>query len=184
MQSRLRLSRTRTLGAVTAVVTVVVLVGCGSDTDEAAQGGDGDAATASPSPSSSPTEEESESPSPTPEPDPTTAEPTPEFTPLAPEDAADGTDVDACADGACEVAVTVGTSIPFDPEVGGVTVAEISANQVTLAMTYSSGGSGSMQVGVGPEGGSFGNVNTMIIDFAVLGIEDGTAVMSFAPGEL
>jgi hypothetical protein len=167
---------------VTAVAAAVVLVGCGSDTDETAQGGDGDTATASPS--ESPSESPTPTPTPTPEPDPTTAEPTPEFTPLAPEDAADGTDVDACADGECEVAVTVGTSIPFDPEVGGVTVADVSANQVTLAMTYSSGGSGSMQVGVGPQGGSFGNVNTMIIDFSVLGIEGGTAVMSFAPGEL
>jgi hypothetical protein len=50
-------------------------------------------------------------------------------------------------------------------------------------LTYASGASGTMQVGIGPDAGSFGNVNTMLIDFGVLGIEDGTAVMRFAPGQ-
>ncbi|MFW6694559.1 hypothetical protein [Streptomyces sp. MAR4 CNX-425] len=169
MRSLVRSSRAGLSAAVIGVVAAAVLAGCGSDTDDAAEPGDGDTATVSPSPTDG--KSASTSPSATPE----TGSPSPEFTPLAPEDAADGTDVGACADGKCEVAVTAGTDIPFDADIGGVRVAEVSKSEVTLALT-----SGFIQVGIGPEGGSFGNVNTEIIDFGVLGIEDGTAVISFA----
>jgi hypothetical protein len=163
--------------ALIAVATAATLTGCGSDTDDAAKPDDADTTTVSPSPTGKESDSKSASPSSTTEPEPTTSE----FTPLAPEDAADGADVDACRDSECEVAVKAGTSIPFDQDIGGVMVAEVGKSEVTLAMTYSSGGSGSIQVGVGPQGGSFGNVNTTIVEFAVLGIEDGTAVVSFAP---
>ncbi|GAA2136494.1 hypothetical protein [Streptomyces synnematoformans] len=178
MRPRVRSSRAG-LSALAAVIAVAAatLAGCGSDTDDAAQPDDADTTTVSPSPTDKESDPKSASPSATTEPDPTASE----FTPLAPEDAADGADVGACADGECEVAVTAGTSIPFDADIGGVSVADVGKSQVTLAMTYASGGSGSIQAGVGPRGGSFGNVNTVIIEFAVLGIEDGTAVVSFAP---
>ncbi|TDC21950.1 hypothetical protein E1265_16750 [Streptomyces sp. 8K308] len=103
------------------VVAAGGLAGCGSDGDDAG------ATAVAPSP----TVEESASEAASPTPEPTTTEPTPEFTPLAPEDAADGADVGACADGECEVAVTAGTSIPFDPGTGGVTVDEVGESQVT-----------------------------------------------------
>ncbi|WP_181785177.1 hypothetical protein [Streptomyces phytophilus] len=181
MRPRVRSSRAglSTLAAVIAVATAATLAGCGSDTDDAAQSDGADTTTVSPSPTDEESDSKPASPSPTTKPDPTTSE----FTPLAPKDAADGTDVDACADSKCEVAVTAGTTIPFDPDIGGVTIADVGKSQVTLAMTYPSGGSGSIQTGVGPQGGSFGNVNTTIIEFGVLGIKDGTAVVSFAPEE-
>ncbi|MDT0310645.1 hypothetical protein RM780_27415 [Streptomyces sp. DSM 44917] len=168
MRPRTRFSRAG-MAVLAAVTTVVAVVGCGSDADEAAQPEEAGPAAETPS-----EEPEPEAPSPTPG-------PTPEFSALAPEDAADGTDVGACADGACEVAVTAGTTIPFDPGVGGVTIAEVGESRVRLAIAFSGGGSGFTEVGIGPEGGSFGNADTMIVEFAVLGIEDGTAVMRFAP---
>lgn len=171
---------TSVLAAATALATAAVLAGCGSDDgagDDAARPGDAEASA----------EQESASPPPEPEPTPTptptepTPEETPEFTPLAPEDAADGTDLGACADAECEVAVTAGATVPLGPDLGDVHVTEVGGGQVTITMAYPSGGGGSMRVGIAPRAGSFGNTNTMIVEFGVLGIEDGTAVLSFAP---
>ncbi|WP_129785301.1 hypothetical protein [Promicromonospora panici] len=54
--------------------------------------------------------------SPTPEPEPSSPEPEPKPEPLR---AADGQRYKACADGACEVLVTVGTKFALDPSVAG-----------------------------------------------------------------
>lgn len=71
----------------------LALVGCGSDT----------AGEATPAPTTTSTQR--------------TSEPPPTTTDEAPPTAADGTNLQACLDGVCEVEVKLGDVIPFGPEV-------------------------------------------------------------------
>lgn len=85
-----------------------------------------------------------------------------------PEDAADGTDYDACYDGSCEVAVTEGVTIAFAPEfrVDVLTVTGIDGDIVSLASDFaatstSPGGCGSIN-GLGLTVGSVGGDEAIV----------------------
>ncbi len=176
-----RMSAAAALAVVAVVFGSAALVGCGTDGDDETPAGRASASDdATADADASMTDEGAGSSSATPEPDPTT-----EPEPVAPEDAEDGTDVDACYDGECQVAVTASTLVSFDPDVvvGSVNIAEVTGSGVTLELMDQDGPYGYTSSGVGGSG-SFGNVNTGLIAFEVLGIEDGTAVIGFSPEEM
>ncbi|WP_143220231.1 hypothetical protein [Actinomadura sp. CNU-125] len=109
----------RTVLAVAAAA--VLLAGCGSGETPNASGAESPGTPTSPAPSPAPTR----SPSPPPKPLP---------------NADDGTDLDACADGECEVRVSTGDRIPVDNG-SGVEQAEVAvaADSVTFEVTLSGG---------------------------------------------
>ncbi|WP_051325828.1 hypothetical protein [Glycomyces tenuis] len=84
-------------------------------------------------------------------PDPEEPVPTVVPTDGTPEEAADGTDYEACYDGSCEVVVTEGVEIAFAPEfrtdvlvVTGIDEENISLASEFVAMSASPGGCGSV----------------------------------------
>ncbi|RKN10899.1 hypothetical protein [Streptomyces radicis] len=97
--------------------------------------------------------------------------------PPLPSDAADGSDIGACYDGACEVAVTGPTDIPVDPHITPNTfrITDTSGDTVTLVehreidvVTYEI-----------PAGDGIGDRR---LTFEVLAVEDGTALIRLSPG--
>lgn len=115
----------------------------------------------------------------------TAVAPTPAAAPLTtaaatadPATAIDGTDYAACRDGRCTVEVRAGTSITFDPSlrISSLRVESIDGDQLSLASTLPSGGSGNTSTG---PGGS-GQINGLA--YRVLDVRDGTAVLEFTPG--
>jgi hypothetical protein len=149
-----------------AVVAALALTGCGSEP----AGEDPASATTEPpatTESSSPVEE----PSPTEEPGPT------DDTPL---EAADGTDLDACFDGTCEVVVEAGTGIEFDDkfDVGTVQVTAITDTGVSLVLRD---GMSSTSFGVGGGGASGGADGTELLAYTLMSVSGDTAIIAFYP---
>jgi hypothetical protein len=153
------MGRTRT--ALT-VLAVLVLSACGAEEPEA------ETPTEPPSPSTA-------SPGPSPSPEP--ASPS---EPALPE-AMDGTDLDACYDGSCEVEVRAPLEIEFDPDTGiaSMTIEQITAEGLELSGTTESGGtfsSGMYATDGGLAKGVISN-NGVTFELAVLGVLDGVAVL-------
>ncbi|UUU35926.1 hypothetical protein JIX56_42240 [Streptomyces sp. CA-210063] len=90
--------------------------------------------------------------------------------------AADGTDVDACFDGRCEIAVSKPLSIKVDSRFG---VSDLRVTKVTAdTVVLQSSGAGtflSSSIGEGGTGGLNG------LGFRVTSLEGGTAVLEFFP---
>lgn len=145
--------------AITVLLTVT-LAGCGGTPDtgslEPPPGGDV-AASGSEEPS----------PSPEPEPEPTSDAGLP--------DAADGSGLDACADGDCEVRVSESDEIPIDPSFGidNFTVAEIGPDMVVIEGT---GAGAYVRTSVGTQGRSTLNGITV----QILAIDGDQAVLSLS----
>lgn len=124
----------------------------------------------------------------TPSPSPTTASPEPSPTPASPSPsepalpaAVDGTDLDACYDGSCEVEVRAPLDIEFDPDTGiaSMTIEQITAEGLELKGTTVSGGefeSGMYASDGGLAKGVISN-NGVTFEVAVLGVLDGVAVL-------
>lgn len=154
---------------------VLALAGCGSEDSDGNQNGnqdggrDGKGARTSAPPSAggsrAPSEKSTNKPSPS-------ATPTPGDT-----SAADGTDVGACFDGRCEIAVSAPTDIAVDSRFGvsGLSVADVTSDAVIVEATGSGGSF--MQTEVGP--GGTGGVNGL--GFRVTSLVGGTAVLQFFP---
>lgn len=152
----------RYAGRVVAVVlSAVGLAGCGSATS------DDEASARSTTVTTSST---TSSPATTPTPTTTTAPPLPA--------AADGTDLTACFDGACEVLVSGPVDIPFaDPSIGVMSVVAVSPAGVDLR-TVSPSGFTSNLLGQRPDQGGPSVVNNLAV--AVVAINGGQAVLRFS----
>lgn len=151
-----------------AVLAVTALAGCG-----------GEAPSETPTSESPEPVETTESPSPTPEPSPT-EEPVPtDDTPL---DASDGTDLDACFDGTCEVAVEAGTGIEFDAtfDVGTVEVIDVAEDSVSLVLMD---GMSNTTIGIGGGGAAGGGDGTQLIGYTLMSVSGDTAIIAFYPRE-
>ncbi|WP_035735900.1 hypothetical protein [Glycomyces arizonensis] len=113
-------------------------------------------------------------------PEETTAAPSPDETTPAgavptdgtPEDAADGTDYGACYDGSCEVVVTEGVAIAFDPEfrVDVLTVTGIDGDLVSLASDF---------VATSTSPGGCGSINGL--GLTIGSVSGGEAIVTFYP---
>ncbi|MCC3764837.1 hypothetical protein K3N28_17405 [Glycomyces sp. TRM65418] len=153
-------------------VAVIALSGCGGDdTDAAADPTTSAEASAT---------EASESPSPSAEPSPT-EEPVP--TDDTPDDAADGSDVEACVDGTCEVAVAPGTSLTFDAKFGidSIEVVEIADDTVTLHLSL--GMTSMTTLGVGGSGSAGGGEGTESLGYTLTSVDGDSAIIAFYPRE-
>ncbi|MEV3936815.1 hypothetical protein AB0K52_12665 [Glycomyces sp. NPDC049804] len=153
-----------------AVVAVLAATGCGSGGPaEEASTSEPVATTGSPSPTEEPTPTEELSPT-------EEARPT-DDTPL---EAADGTDLDACFDGTCEVVVEAGTGIGFDDkfDVGTVQVTAITDDGVTLVLRD---GMSSTSFGVGGGGASGGADGTELLGYTLMSVSGDTAIIAFYP---
>jgi hypothetical protein len=156
--------------AAVSVTLMTVLSGCGSDhpAGGSTQGMESSAAerpaTRTATPSRSPSLSRSPSPS-----------PTPTLTPTGTA-ASDGTDVSACFDGRCEVALSKPTRIAVDSRFG---VSELSVTRITSGAVAleGTGGGGAGAFVIGP--GGTGGMNSL--SFRVESITDGTAVLTFFP---
>lgn len=108
------------------------------------------------------------------------AEPPPENEDVPP--AADGSDVRACYDGTCEVALRAPVTIPFDPKTG---LAQLTLNRVDsvdgaqLSGTAVGGGTVSVSVYADPGFSSTATVNGFTI--TALYTVDGLAVLRMRP---
>lgn len=122
------------------------------------------------------------------EPSPSTASPEPSPSPEPPSpsepalpEAMDGTDLDACYDGSCEVEVRAPVDIEFDPDTGivSMTVEQITAEGLELSGTTESGGvfSSGMYATDGALAKSVISNNGVTFELAVLGVLDGVAVL-------
>jgi hypothetical protein len=123
---------------------------------------------------------------PTPSASPSTASPEPSPSPESPSEPAlpeamDGTDLDACYDGSCEVEVRAPLEIEFDPDIGiaSMTIEQITAEGLELSGTTTSGGSFSSGLYAAEGGLAKGvfNHNGVTFELAVLGVHDGVAVL-------
>ncbi|WP_205669032.1 hypothetical protein [Amycolatopsis suaedae] len=138
--------------AVAALAAVLALAGCGSAAPAAAP-------PPPPPPPSAP-------PPPPPPPSPTTT------TPTAPPKPADGTNLRACTDGACEVEIKEGDVIRFGkqvkatPRIDALTILRVSADGVMVSM------SGGM---IGTFNGSVTMNNA--VNMEMLHVADGSAVV-------
>lgn len=102
----------------------------------------------------------------------------------APE-AKDGTDIDACRDGECEVAVSKPTDIPLDGELGVTTVSVTAIDDEEVTVSCATGSSS------GSEGGGEGKMSLLEpgggalpcgdLELSVSAIADGTAVVVLEP---
>jgi hypothetical protein len=160
------MSRNLIVHSAAAAFTALALVGCGGEPTEAPT-------------SESPTPvETTESPSPTPEPSPT-EEPLPtDDTPL---EASDGTDLDACYEGTCEVAVEVGSVIEFDDrfDVGGIQVAQFMEDGLILALQSGT----TFTLYTGASGSAGGGDGTELVGYTLMSVSGDTAIISFYPRE-
>lgn len=147
--------------AATVAVSVLVLSGCGGS----GTGTDG-RSSATP-PSLAPV---SASPSPSPSPSPTGALP----------EAADGTDLDACYDGECEILLTEPVDIPVDPEVYGFDTLSITAIDEELVTVKAIVPGGFASVNVGTEG--YGVVQGVTVSALAIG-EEGAVLSISVSGE-
>jgi hypothetical protein len=100
--------------------------------------------------------------------------------PALPE-AMDGTDLDACYDGSCEVEVRAPIDIEFDPDIGitSMRIEQITAEGLELTGTTESGGTFSSGL-YATEGGlakGVTSINGVTFEVAVLGVLDGVAVL-------
>ncbi|MFI9509011.1 hypothetical protein [Nocardia sp. NPDC052566] len=102
----------------------------------------------------------------------TTAAPTPTALP----EAADGTNLDACVDGNCEVQIDGPTVIPISVpgRLDSLEVEAITATSVTLKVIMGSGTRGNATTGVG------GTINFNGVVIRPIAIKDGSVVLSVA----
>lgn len=89
-----------------------------------------------------------------------------------PAEAADGTDYEACYGGSCEVVVTEGVEIAFDPEfrIGILTVTGIDGGNVSLASDFAA---------TSTSPGGCGSVNDL--GLTVGSVSGGEAIIAFYP---
>lgn len=94
-----------------------------------------------------------------------------------PPTAADGTNVAACFDGTCEIAISGPLAIPLDRRfrIARLTVDAINPDGLAITFVSTSGGGGSIQTGVGADSGING------ITIKVVAINGGTAVLRCSP---
>jgi hypothetical protein len=144
--------------AATVAVSVLVLSGCGGSGTAT----DGRSSAAPPPLSPSVSASPSRSPSPS-------------STGALPE-AADGTDLDACYDGECEILVTEPVDIPVDPEVYGFETLSITAIEEELVTVKAIVPGGFASVNVGTEG--YGVVQGVTV--SALAIGEAGAVLSIS----
>lgn len=92
---------------------------------------------------------------------------------VAPQQATNGTDVDACREGTCEITVKAGTSIALDDRLGvkSMTIDAITGNTITIDTTYFDGGLGSITFSVGS------NAVQNKISFVLVAIHGSQAVL-------
>lgn len=126
-----------------------------------------------------PADEAAEEPTPSASPSASSPEPSPSE-PALPE-AMDGTDLEACYDGSCEVEVRAPLDIEFDPDTGitSMTIEQITAEGLELSGTTESGGTFSSGM-YATEGGlakGVTSINGVTFELAVLGVLDGVAVL-------
>lgn len=121
-----------------------------------------------------------------PSPSPSTASPEPSPSPETPSEPAlpesmDGTDLEACYDGSCEVEVRAPLDIEFDPDIGisSMTIEQITAEGLELSGTTASGGEFSSGLYTSDGGLAKGvtSINGVTFELAVLGVLDGVAVL-------
>ncbi|WP_263172528.1 hypothetical protein [Streptomyces sp. SCSIO ZS0520] len=160
----------RSTGAAVASVSlglVLALAGCGGEdeADGAARGSAPSTAEKRATPSKTPARKPSPSASPTAKPSPTGTS------------AADGTDVGACYDGRCEIAVSEPTEIALDGrfEIADFSIARVTSSSVIVEGTGRGGTFMQTQVGAGGTGGLNG------LGFRVKSLAKGTAVLAFFP---
>jgi hypothetical protein len=148
----------------TAALALLALAACGSSGDDDARGDD-DSGGATTAPTTATTAATTTTAAPT----TTTTFPT----------AADGTDVQACYDGQCDVQVAAGTRIALDPAVGVATavVNAVTPQGVDMLVT---GPSGSMMRFVAAPGAGPGSVMNDV-QFQARGISGDQAVIVLAP---
>jgi hypothetical protein len=110
------------------------------------------------------------------------ATPAPPRTPGFPE-AADGTNVRACRDGACEILVTKRVSIPLTSRFGLKTFSFDPADS-TWRYTYPGGGSGSLSFQAPPYSGSWAGPSAkQSLLLTVVASQGSKAVISLRPGK-
>jgi hypothetical protein len=124
--------------------------------------------------------------SPTPSASPSTASPEPSPSQESPSEPAlpeamDGTDIDACYDGSCEVEVRAPLDIEFDPDLGitSMTIDQITAEGLEVSGTTESGGMYSSGLSASEGGLAKGiiSINDVTFELTVLGVLDGVAVL-------
>ncbi|MFF1921208.1 hypothetical protein ACFVW8_11625 [Streptomyces sp. NPDC058221] len=160
--------RQRHAAAAAALSLLVVLAGCGTDSEDDGSARGAEPSSSGPAATRSPhTTKEAAASSPAPSSKPSVTDTA----------AADGTDVGACADGRCEIAVSKATPIDVDPRFGvtGVSVARVAAHSVTLEATGKGGSFMSTEIGPGGSGG----LNKL--GFRLKSLVKGTAVLVFYP---
>jgi hypothetical protein len=111
-----------------------------------------------------------------PPPPPSTSTPPPPPN-KSPDEAEDGTDLAACADGDCEVAITDSATVTVGEYTIDVTVAD---GQVTTMEEFPGGGSGSTVLGGVGGASSFGQVGGTTVTMTLNGLTGTTAVMEFS----
>lgn len=95
---------------------------------------------------------------------------------VLPEDAADGTDLAACADGDCEVAITDRATVAVGDFTIDVTVV---GEEVTTTQEFPGGGSGATVLSLGGSS-SFGVASGATVTMTLNGLHDDTAVLEFS----
>jgi hypothetical protein len=181
-RSRSRSRSRARFGVAVAAVLAVVLTGCGggaggrgaSGQDDGSGEGTVPSSTTRPLSGASARDGTGKLPAPVPPASPASPSATP--SPTGESGAGDGSDVDACFDGRCELVVSQPVSIRFDSRfgVGDLRVTQITDDTVVL---QSSGGGAFLVSSVG-EGGT-GSLNAL--GFRVKSLQGGTAVLEFFP---
>ncbi len=111
-----------------------------------------------------------------PPPPPSTSTPPPPPN-KSPDEAEDGTDLSACADGDCEVAITDSATVTVGEYTIDVTVAN---GEVTTMEEFPGGGSGTTVLGGVGGASSFGQVGGTTVTMTLTGLTGTTAVMEFS----
>lgn len=142
---------------------LLALAACGGDDDEDASAS---SSTTSPSESSTTTEDSST----------TSSTATTTTTAPVPAEPADGGDVGACADGSCEVEVTLPIELSFDPALSVGTVTLSAADPEYLGIqVVNPGAVASVSARVG------GSATMGLVSLQIVSLEGQTARLTFAP---
>lgn len=110
-------------------------------------------------------------------PPPSSTPPTSTVPNVPPEDAEDGTDLAACADGDCEVAITGSATVTVGEYTIDVTVAN---DEVTTVEEFPGGGSGTTVMGGVGGASSFGVAGGETVTMTLNGLDGDTAVLEFS----
>jgi hypothetical protein len=109
--------------------------------------------------------------------DPPSTPPTSTPRNVPPDEAEDGTDLAACADGDCEVAITGSATVTVGDFTLDVTVA---GDEVTTMENFAGGGSGTTVLGGIGGASSFGQVGGETVTMTLTGLHGDTAVVDFS----